>query len=60
MDRFRWLRDPQEARNGKRLERGAVYPVKDFPEHVVAEWVKTGAAEYVVAEAKSRPRKENE
>lgn len=51
--RFRWLaasswpRSPFEPY----LEKGKIYRVRDFRAHVVAEWVRTSAAEFIEASA---------
>ena len=44
--RFVWLLGSGEARNGRKLETGETYRSEDFPEGVVAEWVRSGAAKY--------------
>lgn len=49
---FKWLVDSCSSRKGKKLKTGEVYAVSDFPEHVVAEWVKTKAAAYVKEKSK--------
>jgi len=49
---FEWLLDSCVTRKGAKLEKGKVYKVEDYPEDVVAEWVKTKAAKYVKDKSK--------
>jgi len=56
---FKWLLDGCESRQGRRLEKSQVYDAGAFPEHVVAEWVRTGAAKWV-NEEKPKAHKEGE
>ena len=44
--KFTWLAPSSYPRRGPMLETGKEYSVSDFQEHVVAEWVRTGAAKY--------------
>ena len=53
---FEWLLDSCFPRKGPKLEKGKVHKVEDYPEDVVAEWVKTKAAKYV----KDKPKKEED
>ena len=50
--RFRWLLGNGESRKCGPVIQGAEYEIEPFGADVVAEWVKTGAAEYVVSKAK--------
>ncbi len=44
---FVWLLDSAYPRKGALvLEKGKEYDAASFPEHVVDEWVRTGAAKY--------------
>lgn len=43
-DKFVWIGAEGVARNGKTLKPGQTYQAADFPEAVVAEWIKTGHA----------------
>jgi hypothetical protein len=47
--RFRWIMDAQEPRSQfePHLERGKIYPIRDFRIDVVGTWVAAGAAEWV-------------
>jgi len=56
---FKWLLDGCDPSQGRRLEKGQIYDAGAFPEHVLAEWVKTGAAEWVI-EGKLKTHKEGE
>lgn len=56
---FKWLLDGCESRQGRRLEKGQVYDAGSFPELILAEWVRTHAAEWV-SEIKPKARKEGE
>jgi len=49
---FKWLLDSCTPRKGGKLEKGKVYKVEDYPEDIVAEWVKTKAASYVKDKSK--------
>lgn len=49
---FEWLSDSCSPRKGGDLEKGKVYKVEDYPEGVVAEWVKQKAAKYVKDKSK--------
>ena len=52
---FEWLLDSCESRKGANLEKGKIHEVKNYPEDVVATWVKTKAAKYV----KDKPKEED-
>ena len=57
-NKFIWLHpDPQLPRPGRgpKVEKGKTYDVKDFSPDVVAEWIRTGFAEY--EEEESKPAK---
>jgi len=51
MKKFMWLRDSCVPRKGPRLIKGQEHNVKDYPEAVVEEWVRTKAAKYVEVKA---------
>ena len=51
MKKFMWLLDSCEPRRGPKLIKGQEHNVKDYPDAVVEEWVKTKAAKYVEAKA---------
>jgi len=51
MKKFIWLRDSCEPRKGPKLIKGQEHNVKDYPEAVIEEWIKTKAAEYVETKA---------
>ena len=54
MAKFKWLIDSCCPRKGPKLIKGQEHNTKDFPQHVVDEWVKTKAAKLVV----EKPEKE--
>ena len=56
--KFTWLAPSCEPRRGPRLETGKEYSLADFEEHVVAEWVRTGAAKYVKSIKGGSPKEE--
>lgn len=53
---FKWLSDSCSPRKGGDLEKGKVYKVEDYPESVVATWVKQGAAKYVKDKSKEEEK----
>lgn len=60
---FIWLLSPaQKWESGPELVPGQSYNVKDFPSHVVAEWVRSKAAKYAEEkpEAKTKTEKKGE
>ncbi|MAH50286.1 hypothetical protein CMI37_30980 [Candidatus Pacearchaeota archaeon] len=44
--KFKWLSDSCRARKGKELIKNQIHDGSDYPEAVVAEWVKTKDAAY--------------
>lgn len=44
---FIWLSDSCVPRKGRELKRGGVYAASDYPDGVLAEWLRSGAAELV-------------
>jgi len=51
---FRWLLDSSVPRKGPPLKKLELHNTKDYPKHVVDEWVRSGAAEYVKDSPKSK------
>jgi len=50
---FIWLSDSCYPRRGGKLIKGETYKISDYPEAVVAEWVKTKVAKYVSEQSKN-------
>lgn len=53
---FKWLSDSCSPRKGGELEKGKVYKVEDYPEDVVATWVRTKSAQYVKDKSKEEDK----
>ena len=58
-DAFKWIGPDSHARNGRHLIPGQTYATAEFPDEVVAEWIRTGNAKPVAA-GTNEPRKDNE
>lgn len=54
---FKWLLDSCYPRKGKKLEKDKTYNVSDYPEKVVAQWVKIKAAKFMDSPDKSKKEK---
>jgi len=58
-NQFKWLLSPaQKWERGPELIPGEIYNVKDFSPEVVAEWVKTKAAQYLKEDPKAKTKSE--